>query len=88
MNAHLPRFKPGDITKDIWSGDIVTECEFIQYLDHGTMLFHNKTARCFVRAFWEVMDDGMGKPITVLNGWDCSSDAGSFINRVLEARFK
>lgn len=81
MKARLPHFKPGDITEDVWSGDIVTKCEFIRYLDHGMMLFYNGTTKCFVRAFWEAVDDDE-EVITLLNGWDCSSTVSEYIKKL------
>lgn len=62
-------FKPGDHTDRVWSGDIVTDCEFICSLDGGAMLFYDHTFRCFRRAFWEVLPDD---ETFVLNGWKCS----------------
>ena len=62
------KFKVGETTKNIWSGDIVTECEFVADLGRGQMLFYDKTFKCFRKTFVEVDDDG--KPY--LNGWDCA----------------
>ena len=87
MKARLPLFKPGDVTEDVWSGDIVNECEFIRYLDHGMMLFYSRTTKCFVRAFWETWDDEDGeKPEVILNGWECAESPSKFI-RQADKRF-
>lgn len=59
------KFKPGDVTDKLWIGDIVIKAVFIGYLQHGKMLFFDKTNRCFRIGFWEVDGEGM-----LLNGWD------------------
>lgn len=61
----------GDMTRDVWSGDIVTDCEFIARVDTNAMLAHtflffDHTFNCFRRAFWEKVDGQF-----VLNGWKC-----------------
>jgi hypothetical protein len=66
-------FKPGDHTANVWSGDIVTDCEFIRPLDDGAMLFYDHTFRCFRRVFWTVLPDvGVYDGSFILNGWKCS----------------
>lgn len=70
-------FKPGDVTKDVWCGDLVTECEFIRYLAQGSMLFYDRTFKCFRRAFWDTsLPDG--EPI--LNGWDCDTSSSRYLS--------
>ena len=65
----MKRFKLGDKTKNIWSGDLVSECEFICYLEDGhKMLFYDVTYKCFRRVFSELSDSGE----YIMNGWNCS----------------
>lgn len=62
------KFEVGDKTKDIWSGDLVSECVFLANIGQGRMLFYDETFKCFRRVFIEMCD---GEPC--LNGWDCAS---------------
>ena len=63
------KFKIGDRTKSVWAGDIVSECEFLAYLDNGGMLFYDITFKIFRYVFWQAEDNGK----FILNGWKCSS---------------
>ena len=58
-------FKRGDITKDVWAGDLVSTCEFIDDIGMGLMLFHDKT----FGGYRAVHREKNG----VLNGWTCHS---------------
>jgi hypothetical protein len=69
------KFKVGDKTKDIWAGDIVSECEFLADLGEGRMLFYDVTCKCFRRVFIEVND---GKPY--MNGWKCGSKPSKLVS--------
>lgn len=44
-------FKIGEKTKEIWAGDLVTECEFLAKLGNGQMLFYDIEYKCFRRVF-------------------------------------
>jgi len=68
MKKKLFDFRLGDKTKDVWAGDIVTECEYLGELGQGRMLFYDTRFKCFRRVFIEMCD---GEPI--LNGWDAAS---------------
>lgn len=61
-------FKFGDITDQVWCGDIVTKCEFIQILPNKRLLFWDYTFKCFRYCYWEVLHNEF-----ILNGWDCSA---------------
>ena len=63
------KFKVGEVTEDVWSGDFVAKCEFLANLGQGQMLFYDTTFKCFRKVFIEVDDDG--KPY--MNGWNCAS---------------
>jgi hypothetical protein len=69
------KFKVGESTKDIWCGDIVTECEFLMDLGHGQMLFYDVKDKSFRKVFIEVNDKG----IPYMNGWDCASRPSKLI---------
>lgn len=71
-------FKPGKITKDVWIGDIVSECEYIRPLGRGVHLFYDRTFECFRRAFWDVVWNigSHPKPTLILNG--CETRATPF----------
>lgn len=58
-------YKPGEITTDVWCGDLVVELEFIKYLSRGHLLFFNPESKRFHRAYYEVI----GRDF-VLNGWE------------------
>lgn len=51
-------FLMGEVTKEVHSGDLVSECQFIgyipvdQYTPHD-LLFHDITFNCFRRCGWE-----------------------------------
>lgn len=61
------KFKLGNKTKDIWAGDLVTECEYLGELGQDRMLFYDTKFKCFRRVFIEMTH---GEP--VLSGWDCA----------------
>lgn len=69
MKSKKFKFEVGDLTEDIWCGDIVTKCEFLANLDHGQMLFYDVKYKSFRKVFIEV-DEDTGKPY--MNGWDCA----------------
>lgn len=60
------KFKRGDVTKEVWAGDLVCECEYIDNLGEGRMRFYDRTSKCFRCVFWEY-DDKDKK--FILNGW-------------------
>ena len=62
------KFKLGDKTRDIWSGDIVSDCEYLADLGEGRMLFYDTTCKCFRRVFIDATDGILG-----LNGWKCTN---------------
>lgn len=61
----LKKFKIGDITEEIWCGDIVTKCEFIKKLGLGLMLFKECDSGTYRLVYRE--RDGS------LNGWNAFS---------------
>ena len=64
-NIFKKRFKKGDVTDEVWCGDIVTQCEFLAYLPDGNMLFFDKKFKCN-RIVKEVVGrDG----VVYLDGW-------------------
>lgn len=69
------KFKKGQITDKVWSGDIVTSCEYLDDLGQGRMLFFDKTFKCFRCVYWEydVNDNKF-----YLNGWVCAGSPSSF----------
>ena len=67
-NKNKFKFKIGDKTKDIWAGDLVSECEYLGNLKKGRMLFYDVTFKCFRSTFIEIDEDG--KPY--LDGWKCA----------------
>lgn len=64
------KFEVGEITEDVWSGDIVSKCEFLANLGQGQMLFYDTTAKCFRKVFIAV-DEDSGEPY--MDGWNCAS---------------
>ena len=70
-------FTIGQKTKDVWSGDLVRECEFITYLDKGRgMLFYDLSSRCFRYVFWQYH---MGK--FIMNGWRCAKTVSELLKQ-------
>ena len=69
------KFKLGEKTKDIWSGDIVSECEFLADLGEGRMLFYDTDDKSFRRVFVEMDDDG--RPY--MNGWKCAKKPSELV---------
>ena len=62
----LRRYEPGDEEDNVWAGDLVSRCEFIQYLPLGIMVFREIEPLPCVRAvFYEVAVGGE----VILNGW-------------------
>lgn len=68
------KFKYGDISKDIWCGDIVTTCQFIGNLKDGKMLWRDLESNCFRLVHWE---DYAGK--IYMNGWKCEEKLENLI---------
>lgn len=66
--------KIGDKTKEIWSGDIVTECEFLGHIDGGKMLFYDVDFKCFRAVYFEIYEGN-----TILNGWTCAKKPSELI---------
>ena len=63
----MKHYKPGDIENGVWAGDLVSKCEFLQYLPFGIMVFREiKPSPCVRAVYYEVDDDGE----VVLNGWN------------------
>jgi len=62
------KFQLGDVTKDIWAGDLVSTCEFVADIGEGRMIFYDTTFECFRRVFWENKQGNW-----CLNGWKCAS---------------
>lgn len=69
------KFEVGDKTRNIWSGDLVSECVFLANIGQGRMLFYDETFKCFRRVFIEVDDDG--RPY--MNGWNCASKPSTLL---------
>lgn len=65
-NMKMKCYKPGEEEDNIWSGDLVSHCIFIQYLPFGIMVFREiKPSPCFRAVYYSVdSDDGV-----VLSGW-------------------
>ena len=62
----MKHYEPGDEEDNIWAGDLVSHCEFIQYLPFGIMVFREIHPFPCVRAvYYEVDDEGE----VILNGW-------------------
>jgi hypothetical protein len=59
-------YSPGDIEDNVWAGDLVSKCEFIQYLPFGIMVFREITPFPCLRAVYYAAH---GNDL-VLNGWD------------------
>ena len=60
-------YKPGDEENHVWAGDLVSHCEFIQYLPFGIMVFREiRPSPCVRAVYYEVDDDGEA----TLNGWN------------------
>lgn len=74
MSKRKFKFKVGEVTEDIWSGDIVSKCEFLADLGEGHMLFYDTTFKCFRKTFIAVDD---GEPY--LNGWNCDSKPSKLV---------
>ena len=74
MKAKIYKF--GERTKDIWSGDIVTICEFIMTLPNQRLLFYDIDCKIFRSCFWQVIQGGF-----VLNGWDCTGTIKDLISK-------
>lgn len=70
MSKKKFKFEVGEKTRDVWSGDLVSDCVFLATIGQGRMLFYDETFKCFRRVFIEV-DPGSGEPY--MNGWDCAS---------------
>lgn len=64
------KFKLGDKTDKVGSGDLVTTCVFMAQLDYGKMLFYDLTFKCFRLVYWEEQEDGK----CILNGWRSADD--------------
>ena len=62
----IKHYKPGDIENNVWSGDIVSKCEFIMYLPFGIMVFREISPSPCLRAVYYAIDHGE----VFLNGWD------------------
>lgn len=69
------KFKIGEKTHSIWSGDIVSECEFIADIGYGNMLFWDCRAKCFRRVYVGIDQDG--KPY--LNGWSSGKNPSDLL---------
>ena len=64
----MKHYKPGDTEDNVWSGDLVSHCEFIQYLPFGIMVFREiKPFPCMRAVYYDVDGDGE----VCLNGWNC-----------------
>lgn len=63
-------FTLGDMTDKVWSGDIVTKCEYLGESD-GRLLFRDHTFGCYRRAYWQRLNGSW-----VLNGWTCAETVG------------
>ena len=62
----MKRYKFGDEENMIWAGDLVSHCEFIEYLPFGIMVFREISPHPCVRAvYYEAHEDGW-----TLNGWN------------------
>lgn len=69
----------GEKRTDIWSGDLISENEFVCNISQGRILFWDTTCEVFRVCFWERDSDGK----MILNGWNCFnsiSDVISFTN--------
>ena len=62
------KFELGEKPKDIWSGDLVSECEFLADIGEGRMLFYDTTFKCFRKVF--IAFDAK-RPY--MNGWNCAA---------------
>lgn len=69
-------FKRGDITKDVWAGDLVSTCEFIDDIGLGIMLFRDITFGGY-RAVYRDKDG-------VLNGWTGHSTLKGLKQEIIE----
>lgn len=70
-------FQPGDITDKVWSGDLVTKCEFITDLTEGRMLFFDRDKKCFRLCYWEFRGNSFS-----LNGWKSYPTSAELINGI------
>ncbi len=71
----IKRFKLGDVTDKVWAGDLIIYCEFISYLNDGSMIFYDTTSKCFRRAY--LARNGAE---LILDGWQCSQNLSGLIN--------
>lgn len=63
----MKHYEPGDTEDRVWAGDLVSHCEFLQYLPFGIMVFREiKPCPCVRAVYYEVDDDGE----VALNGWN------------------
>ena len=67
-------FKFGEKTTNIYSGDIVSTCEFVADLGKGRLLFWDVTFKCFRRTKVRRGDGEL-----YLDGWDCESRPSKFV---------
>jgi len=70
------KFKIGDITTQVWAGDLVHDCVFLAYLDNGGMLFYDLASEVFRYAFWQAEENGK----FTLNGWKYNKNPAKLIN--------
>jgi hypothetical protein len=69
------KFKLGQKTKDVWSGDLVSECVFLTDIGNKDMLFWDITFRCFRRV--RIYKSSSGKKY--MSGWDCASEPSELL---------
>jgi len=69
-------FKKGQVTKEVWSGELISECEYLDDLGQGRMLFYDRTSKCFRCVYWEYVELA-GK--FGLNGWTCAKSPSEFV---------
>lgn len=63
----MKHYKFGDEEDKIWAGELVSHCEFIEYLPFGIMVFREiKPCPCVRAVYYDVDDDGE----VALNGWN------------------
>ena len=63
----MKHYKFGDEEDKIWAGELVSHCEFIEYLPFGIMVFREISPSPCVRAVYYDTDRDGG---WVLNGWN------------------
>jgi len=66
--------KLGDKTKQVYSGEILTECEYICDLGRGRMLFYDTFFKCFRSVFLRYYE---GK--IIMDGWECAPTPSQLI---------